>query len=55
MPDPIVYIVDDDDAVRQMLRWLLESVNLKVEDYVSADDFLASCRTNFRSQFFGDG
>ncbi len=41
MPDPTVYIVDDDDAVRQMLSWLMTSVKLPVAEYASADDFLA--------------
>ncbi|VAX14594.1 hypothetical protein MNBD_GAMMA24-163, partial [hydrothermal vent metagenome] len=26
-----VFIVDDDDSVRHSLRWLLESVKLRVE------------------------
>jgi two-component system response regulator FixJ len=36
-----VYIVDDDDAVRDSFRSLLESHGLTVQDYASADDFLA--------------
>jgi two-component system, LuxR family, response regulator FixJ len=35
-----VYIVDDDDAVRDSLRSLLESHGLTVRDYTSADAFL---------------
>jgi FixJ family two-component response regulator len=35
-----VYIVDDDEAVRDSLRSLLESYRLTVRDYASADDFL---------------
>jgi FixJ family two-component response regulator len=35
-----VYVVDDDDAVRDSLRSLLESHGLTVQDYASADDFL---------------
>jgi len=46
MPDPIVYIVDDDDAVRQVLRWLITSVDLPVAEYKSADDFLAAFKPN---------
>jgi two-component system, LuxR family, response regulator FixJ len=36
-----VHIVDDDDAVRDSFRSLLESHGLTVRDYASADDFLA--------------
>lgn len=37
-----VYVVDDDKAVRESLRWLLESVGLRVALYASADAFLTS-------------
>lgn len=37
-----VFVVDDDDAMRESLTWLIESVGLKVETYASADDFLKS-------------
>lgn len=39
-PEPIVYVVDDDEDVRDSLQWLLESVELKVETYPSAQAFL---------------
>lgn len=35
-----VYVVDDDAAMRKSLRWLVESVGLKVETYSSATEFL---------------
>jgi RNA polymerase sigma factor (sigma-70 family) len=35
-----VYVVDDDAAMRKSLRWLVESVGLKVETYSSAGEFL---------------
>ena len=38
--DATVYVVDDDDDVRGALRWLIESVDLNVEDYESAELFL---------------
>jgi len=38
--DPIVFIVDDDDSVRKALSRLVKSVNLDVETFASADDFL---------------
>ncbi|HXJ01915.1 MAG TPA: response regulator [Micropepsaceae bacterium] len=37
-----IYIVDDDDAVRDSLRALLESLDFEVNDYNSAVDFLAN-------------
>lgn len=36
-----VYIVDDDPAVRDAMRWLLEQVKLKTRVCSSAADFLA--------------
>lgn len=38
--EPTVFIVDDDQAMRNSLQWLLESVGRKVEAYESADQFL---------------
>lgn len=35
-----VYVVDDDDAVRDSMRALLESCGLRVRDYSSAQAFL---------------
>lgn len=40
--DATVFVVDDDAAVRDSLKWLLDSVGLGVETYDSADAFLAS-------------
>ncbi|CAA6828686.1 MAG: DNA-binding response regulator [uncultured Thiotrichaceae bacterium] len=37
---PTVYVIDDDDAVRKSICWLLESIKLNVKDYASAEDFL---------------
>ncbi|MGV6817965.1 MAG: response regulator transcription factor [Thiotrichales bacterium] len=37
---PTVFVVDDDAAVRDSLRWLLESLQLKVETFESAEQFL---------------
>jgi len=36
-----VYIVDDDEAVRDSLRWLLEANSYRVRAYSSAEAFLA--------------
>jgi len=38
--EPAVYVVDDDDAFRESLQFLLESVDLKVKTFPSAADFL---------------
>ena len=40
--DPTVFVVDDDPAMRQSLRWLLQSVGLAVETYATAEAFLAA-------------
>ncbi len=38
--EPTVFVVDDDQAVRESLRWLVESVGLAVRTYGSAHAFL---------------
>jgi two-component system response regulator FixJ len=40
MSEPTVFIVDDDQAVARSLRWLIETVRLKVETFSSAQQFL---------------
>jgi two-component system response regulator FixJ len=37
-----VFLVDDDESLGEALVWLLESVDLKVESYGSADELLDS-------------
>jgi len=37
-----VFVVDDDQAIRSSLQWLIESVGLQVETYPTADDFMRS-------------
>lgn len=37
-----VFVVDDEAEVRESLRWLIESVDLKVETFASAKEFLDS-------------
>ncbi len=39
-PEPTVFVVDDDSGVRDTLRWLVESVGLKIETFASAQEFL---------------
>jgi len=38
--EPTVYVVDDDEAMRDSLRFLIESVCLPVQCYASAQEFL---------------
>lgn len=38
--DPIVYVVDDEEVVREAIKWLLSSVGLDVRCCASATDFL---------------
>jgi two-component system response regulator FixJ len=38
--DPVVHVIDDDDAARDSLRFLLESARLTVRTYESAMAFL---------------
>lgn len=40
--DPIVYIIDDDDSVRESLEFLIDCAGLRVRVFVSADAFLAA-------------
>jgi Response regulator len=39
---PHAYLVDDDDAIRDSLGWLLESRGVPCRSYPSAEDFLAA-------------
>jgi len=39
---PTVFIVDDDQAMRSSLKWLIESIGMQVKTYGSADEFLNS-------------
>jgi FixJ family two-component response regulator len=41
---PLVFLVDDDDAVRDSLTLLLETAGLAVEAYSSAENFLGAYR-----------
>ncbi|MEI9884971.1 MAG: response regulator [Rhizomicrobium sp.] len=43
-PDPTIFVVDDHERVRKSVRALLESANLRVEDYASARGFLETGR-----------
>ena len=43
-PDSVVFVVDDDAAVREAIQSLIRSVGLYVEGFASAQDFLRSKR-----------
>lgn len=38
--EPIVYVVDDDQAMAESLSWIIQSVGLKVKTFIRALDFL---------------
>lgn len=38
--EPVVFVVDDDQAMRTSLQWLIESTGLKVRTFDSAEAFL---------------
>jgi FixJ family two-component response regulator len=40
--EPIIYVVDDDEAVRNSLKLLLETHGMVVEDYRSGEEFAQS-------------
>jgi RNA polymerase sigma factor (sigma-70 family) len=44
-----VYVVDDDEAMRDSLRWLLESAGYRVSSYSTAERFLAAFRRDHAS------
>jgi RNA polymerase sigma factor (sigma-70 family) len=45
--EQIIYLVDDDEALRDSLVWLLESQGFKVEAFASAEAFLRVWRPEF--------
>ncbi|WP_328987245.1 response regulator FixJ [Thiorhodovibrio winogradskyi] len=42
-----VYVVDDDQAMRESLQWLIESDGMRVRTFDSADAFLKACRPDW--------
>lgn len=38
--DPVVYLIDDDNAMVESLKWIVESIGLHVKTYTRAQDFL---------------
>jgi FixJ family two-component response regulator len=45
--DTQVYVVDDDEAMRESLQWLIESVGMRVRTFASADAFLKAYRADW--------
>ena len=43
--DPVVYVVDDDQAMVESLSWIIESIGLKAKTYTRAQDFLDEYET----------
>ena len=41
MSEQLVHVIDDDEAVRESLRFVLDSAGLEAKGYVSAEQFLA--------------
>ena len=48
MSKPNIYIIDDDQTVRESLEWLMTSVNLPVQTFESAEMFLSPLMQNSR-------
>ena len=46
VPEPIVYVIDDDQDIRNSLTWLLDSVQLETKTFSSATEFLNYPRPN---------
>ena len=46
--DPVIFIVDDDEAVRDSLKLLLETHGMEVEVYASTETFVRSYRPHAR-------
>ncbi len=46
--EPTVFVIDDDPALCESLRWLMESIGLKVRVYSNAKDFLTEYHTEMK-------
>lgn len=49
MTTDMVFVIDDDESIREALRSLIRSVGLSVETFASAQDFLKSSRPDVPS------
>ena len=41
---PLIYLVDDDDAFLDSLRWMVRAAGYRVAAFGTAEDFLAACK-----------
>ena len=48
MPDQVVHVIDDDEAVRESLRFVLDSAGLRAATFDSAEQFLSACRPDVK-------
>jgi two-component system, LuxR family, response regulator FixJ len=42
--EPTAYVVDDDESIRTLWRWLMESNEIAVQTFSTANDFIATYR-----------
>lgn len=42
-PVPTAYVVDDDESIRTLWRWLMESNGIAVRTFATAAEFMAAC------------
>lgn len=45
MADPVIHVIDDDEAMRDSLEFLLDAAGLTARVYASADEFMARIET----------
>ena len=45
-PSPTAYVVEDDESIRTLWRWLMESNEIPVRTFVSAAEFIESYRSD---------
>lgn len=43
-PSPTAYVVDDDEAIRMLWRWLMESQGIAVQTFATAGEFIEAFR-----------
>lgn len=44
LAEPTVYVIDDDDSIRELLTWLMKRNGIRVETFADAKSFLADWR-----------
>jgi len=45
MAEPVIHVIDDDEAMRESLDYLLDAASLAVRTYESADEFVKNLQT----------